>query len=117
MTGTTAAYGLYDVLMVNPVFDGMNLVAMEGPTVNRRNGVVVLSRNAGASEFLGEHTLAVNPFDIEDQAEALHRALTMDDDERARHAKSLRRVIGGHPLTKWVQRQLDDLERAGERRR
>ncbi|MFN2544444.1 MAG: trehalose-6-phosphate synthase [Actinomycetota bacterium] len=117
MTGTVAAYSRYDVLMVNPVFDGMNLVTMEGPSVNRRGGVVLLSRNAGAFEILGKHVVPVSPFDVEQQAEALYEALTMSEEERAKRAKGLRRVIAGHALTKWVQRQLDDLERAGERRR
>jgi trehalose 6-phosphate synthase len=106
-----AAYGLYDVLMVNPVFDGMNLVAMEGPILNRRDGVVVLSRNAGGFELFGDHVLAVNPFDVEGQAEALHTALTMSADERKLHAARLRRAVTGHPLSKWVGRQLTDLER------
>jgi len=106
-----ASYGLYDVLMVNPVFDGMNLVAMEGPLLNRRDGVVVLSENAGGFELFGDHVLAVNPFDLEDQAQALHRALTMSAEERKEHATRLRRAVTGHPLSKWVGRQLADLER------
>ena len=58
---------------MNPIFDGMNLVAKEAPFVNERDGVVVLSENAGAHEELGDWTLTVNPFDIEGQAEALYR--------------------------------------------
>ena len=106
-----AAYGLYDVLMVNPVFDGMNLVAMEGPLLNKRDGMVVLSRNAGGFELFGDHVLAVNPFDVEAQAEALHRGLTMPAEERKEHATRLRRAIVAHPLAKGVGRQLADLER------
>jgi len=109
-----AAYGLYDVLMVNPVFDGMNLVALEGPLLNRRDGVVVLSRNAGGFELFGDHVLAVNPFDVEGQADALHTALTMSDAERTAHAAKLRRAVTGHPLSKWVGRQLTDLERVAQ---
>jgi trehalose 6-phosphate synthase len=111
-----AAYCDYDVLMVNPVFDGMNLVAMEGPTLNRRNGVVLLSRNAGAFELLEKHVVPVAPFDVEDQAEALHRALTMEEDERASRARGIKRVVAAHPLTKWVGRQLEDLERVAASR-
>jgi trehalose 6-phosphate synthase len=104
------------VLMVNPVFDGMNLVAMEGPVLNRRDGVVVLSSNAGAFELLEDHVVPVAPFDVEDMAEALHRALTMDDEERQRKAKGIKRVVSRHPLSKWVDRQLADLERVATSR-
>ena len=72
-----AAYKQFDVLLVNAVFDGLNLVAKEAPLVNERGGVLVLSENAGAHEELGEWALTVNPFDVEGQAEALHEALTM----------------------------------------
>jgi trehalose 6-phosphate synthase len=116
MDDVVAAYGLYDVLIVNPVFDGMNLVAMEGPTVNRRSGVVLLSRNAGSFEILHKHVVPVHPFDIEQQAEALHAALTMPEEDRAAHARGLRRVVSAHPLSKWVGRQLDDLERVAASR-
>ena len=109
--GAIAAYGLYDVLMVNPVFDGMNLVAMEGPLVNRRNGTLILSRNTGACPLLGEHAVVVNPFDVGEMAEAIHRTLIMKEEERARRAKGLRKAIKENPLSLWVQRQLDDLER------
>jgi trehalose 6-phosphate synthase len=112
-----ASYAVYDVLMVNPVFDGMNLVAMEGPMLNRRDGVVLLSRNAGAIELLEYHVVPVAPFDVADMAEALHRALTMPEDERAGRARGIRRVVRSRPLSKWVGRQLDDLETVAERRR
>ena len=79
-----AAYDLYDVLFVNPTYDGMNLVAMEGPLVNRRDGVLVLSRNAGAFSRLGRQSLGVNPFDLAETAEAIREALEMPDEERAR---------------------------------
>src|SRR3989440_2933765 len=115
--GVAGAYAEYDGLMVNPVFDGMNLVAMEGPALNKRDGVVLLSRNAGAFELLEEHVLPVAPFDVEDMAEALHRALTMDDEERKRRAAGIKRVVSRHPLSKWVDRQLADLERAAASRR
>ena len=73
-----ARYKHFDLLMVNSLFDGMNLVAKEAPAVNTRDGVLMLSENTGAHEELGECALSVNPFDIEEQAEAIHRALTMD---------------------------------------
>lgn len=110
-----AAYGLYDVLLVNPVFDGMNLVAMEGPLLNRR-GVLVLSRNAGAYWRLGRYALAVNPFDLREMADALETALEMPQAERARRARGLSRLVLTNPPQRWVGRQIDDLERVRRRR-
>ncbi len=98
-----AAYSMYDVLLVNPVFDGMNLVAMEGPTVNRTGGVLVLSRNAGADELLGRHALSVNPFDLAETVDAMRTALEMPEDERTRRATGLRRTIAANPPAKWVE--------------
>jgi trehalose 6-phosphate synthase len=111
-----AAYTMYDVLLVNPVIDGMNLVAMEGPTVNRTGGVLVLSRNAGADALLGRHALSVNPFDLAETADALKAALEMPEDERTRRAAGLRRVIAANPPEKWVNSQLAELERSAAAR-
>jgi trehalose 6-phosphate synthase len=114
--GAIAAYGLYDVLFVNPVIDGMNLVAMEGPLLNRRRGVLVLSRNAGAFGRLGRYALTVNPFDLDEMADALEAALTMPVDERTRRARGLSRLVLANPPERWVGEQLEDLERASRRR-
>ncbi len=111
-----AAYAVYDVLLVNPVFDGMNLVSMEGPLLNRRNGVLILSRNAGAYWRLGRYALGVNPFDLRETAEAIARALEMPEHERARRARGLARLILANPPERWVREQLDDLEEATRRR-
>jgi trehalose 6-phosphate synthase len=108
---SVAAYKQYDVLLVNAVYDGMNLVAKEGPLVNRRDGVLVLSENAGAHEELGEWALTVNPFDVWGQAEALHEALTMEPAERARRAAAIRAQVRENDVTKWVQGLLADLDR------
>jgi trehalose 6-phosphate synthase len=108
-----AAYGLYDVLVVNPVFDGMNLVAKEGPLLNRRDGVLILSENAGAFAELGDHAIAVNPFDISQGAEAIASALQMKPGERARRAAALRQAVLANRLEAWVGRQLADLGRPG----
>jgi trehalose 6-phosphate synthase len=110
---TLAAYTMYDVLLVNPVFDGMNLVAKEGPALNERDGVLILSENAGAFEELGEHALAVNPFDVGQTAQAIAAALEMDEGERARRATALREAVERNRLDRWVQAQLEDLERSG----
>ena len=106
-----AAYLEYDVLLVNPVFDGMNLVAKEGPVVNERDGVLVLSRNAGAFDELGRHALGVNPFDVEETAEALHAALSMPSAERRRRARGLRAAIESRTPKQWAEAQLRVLER------
>ena len=107
-----ASYALYDVLLVNPVIDGMNLVAKEGPVLNRRNGVLILSENAGAVAELGEHALVVNPFDVKGTAQAIHRALEMPEAERTQRASRLRSAVRRNRLDRWVQSQLADLEAA-----
>ena len=107
---SVAAYKQYDVLFVNPVYDGMNLVAKEGPLVNVRDGVLVLSENAGAYEELGEWAVGVSPFDVEGQAEALHRALSMPAEERRRRARALRDHVRAHDVSLWVDAQLRDLD-------
>ena len=99
----------YDVLMVNSVIDGMNLVAKEGPIVNTRNGVLVLSETAGACEQLGEHALVITPTDLEGTAEALYRALTMSEDEKTARAEALKRSIEREDITEWLYRQLKDV--------
>jgi trehalose 6-phosphate synthase len=108
---TVAAYVDYDVLLVNAVYDGMNLVAKEAPLVNRRDGVLVLSENAGAYEELGEWALGVNPFDVDGQAEALHRALTMSADERRARRLAICEHVRGNDVERWLAAQLADLDR------
>ncbi len=106
---TLAAYAQYDVLLVNAISDGMNLVAKEGPILNRRAGVLVLSEYAGAYEELGAFALGVNPFNIEAQADALYKALTMPAAERESRAAMLRRVVEENSVEKWVQAQFADI--------
>jgi trehalose 6-phosphate synthase len=106
-----AAYGLYDVLMVNPVFDGMNLVAKEGPLLNRRHGAVILSRTAGASAELGRAAISVDPVDVAGTADAIAEALEMPEEDRAARAAVLRRAAGARTPAQWAARQLRDLER------
>ncbi len=110
-----ARYKHFDLLIVNSLFDGMNLVAKEAPAVNTRDGVVMLSENTGAHEELGEHAISVNPFDIEEQAEAIHRALTMSAEERTERADALRRIVDATDPGTWIDHQLADIEekRAG----
>ncbi len=106
---SVAGYKQYDVLLVNAVFDGLNLVAKEGPLVNDRAGVLVLSENVGAHEELGEWALTVNPFDVLGQAEALHAALSMDRSERARRAGRLSAQVRANDVGRWIDSLLDDL--------
>ncbi len=106
-----AAYKHYDVLMVNAMFDGMNLVAKEGPMVNERNGVSILSENTGAHEELGEHALSVNPFDIQELADSIHAALTMPQAERANRLAGLQANIRSRHPGQWIDEQLADIER------
>jgi trehalose 6-phosphate synthase len=103
-----AALQLYDVLLVNPIADGMNLVAKEGVLVNQRDGVLLLSEQAGAYYELGEHALSVPPFDIHSTAEAMHQALTMPADERQRRAQILRQQVQGAGVRTWFYRQVED---------
>jgi trehalose 6-phosphate synthase len=114
-----AAYKHYDLLMVNAMFDGMNLIAKEGPLVNERNGVSVLSENTGAHEELAEFSLSVNPFDVQEQADAIHRALTMSAEERGWRAQGLKRILESRDPGHWVDDQLADIEakRGGQRTR
>jgi len=108
---TLAAYKHYDALLVNAISDGMNLVAKEGPVLNERAGVLILSEHAGAHEELGAFALGVNPFDIEQQAAAFHRALTMGADERRVRAHNLVRVVEENTVEKWVATQFADMRR------
>ena len=109
---SVAAYKQFDVLLVNAIFDGMNLVAKEAPLVNTRDGVLVLSENTGVHEELGEWAITVNPFDVAGQADAIHAALTMDAGERRRRIEAIRSVVRAHDVSAWIEAQLLDLDRA-----
>jgi trehalose 6-phosphate synthase len=109
---SVAAYKRYDVLLVNAVSDGMNLVAKEGPLVNERDGVLVLSENAGAHEELAEWAISVNPFDVWGQAQALHEALSLEPDERRRRAEGLKGHLRANDVSLWAAGLLADLQRA-----
>jgi trehalose 6-phosphate synthase len=104
-----ARYKHFDLLMVNSIFDGMNLVAKEAPAVNTRDGVVMLSENTGAHEELGDCALSVNPFDIQEQADTIHRALTMEPEERKLRADRLKQIITERDPGDWVDAQLADI--------
>ena len=105
-----AAYRLADVLLVNPIRDGMNLVAKEGPILSDRGCALVLSTEAGAAAELGPEALLVNPYDVTGTAEALHEALIMEDSERRRRAAALARAASALPPAKWFADQLTALD-------
>jgi trehalose 6-phosphate synthase len=106
-----AAYKHYDVLLVNAMFDGMNLVAKEGPIVNERFGVSILSENTGAHEELGEYALSVNPFDLQELADSIHAALTMEPAERERRLRGLKDIVTARDPGDWVDEQLADIRK------
>jgi trehalose 6-phosphate synthase len=108
-TDAVARYKHCDLLMVNSIFDGMNLVAKEAPIVNRRDGVLMLSENTGSHEELADCALSVNPFDIQEQADTIYRALTMDAEERRLRARRLREIILARDPGDWVDEQLADI--------
>jgi trehalose 6-phosphate synthase len=105
---SVAALQRYDVLLVNPIRDGLNLVAKEGPLVNKRDGVLALSREAGAWQELGfpGGALEVNPFDVAGTADVLAAALAMTPDERASHAAAVRDVARRRTPRDWLEDQL-----------
>ena len=105
-----AAYRQYDVLVVNSVFDGMNLVAKEGVLLNRRDGVLLLSEHAGVHEELGAFALTVHPFDIGALADAMYEAITMPRDERRGRLEACAEVVRGNDLAKWLRVQLNDID-------
>ncbi len=107
---SVAGYRHFDVLLVNPVFDGLNLVAKEACLVNERDGVLVLSENAGAHEELGEWALTVNPLDLVGQAEALYEALRLPAADRRRRAEAIRDHVRRHDVREWIAAQLADLD-------
>ena len=108
-TQAIAGMKLYDVMLVNSVIDGMNLVAKEGPVVNTRGGVLILSETTGAHKQLSEGALSVSPSDIEGTMQALYQALTMSAEERESRATILAQSVEREDITHWIQCQLEDI--------
>ena len=105
-----AGMKLYDALLVNTLVEGMNLVAKEGPVVNQRNGVLVLSQSSGAYSQLADSVLTVAPTDIAGTSDALYRAITMSAEERRQRASTLYHSICQDDNEDWLRRQMEDLE-------
>ncbi len=104
-----AAYREFDVLLVNPIYDGMNLVAKEAMMVNERDGALVLSENAGAHEELGEWAITINPFDVGATADALREALVTPLATRRARVNSIRQRVRANDIGRWLSLQVRDL--------
>jgi trehalose 6-phosphate synthase len=107
------AMQFYDVLLVNPIADGMNLVAKEGVLVNQRNGVLLLSEHAGAFYELGDYALTVSSFDVYGTAQAMNEALTMPAVARQERAEALRAIVEQADVRRWFYDQLEDALASG----
>ena len=101
-----AAARVADVLVVNPIRDGMNLVAEEGTVLSDRGCALVLSREAGAAALLGSDALLVNPYDVSATAAAMHQALLMPEDERRRRCSALAAAAAAKAPAHWLTTQL-----------
>jgi trehalose 6-phosphate synthase len=108
-----AALQVYDVLLVNSIADGMNLVAKEGPTVNRKDGVLVLSERTGARAQLEDGAIVISPLDVYATAEALHKGLTMQEDDKHQRAQRMKESIEREDIDQWLCHQLDEISRLG----
>jgi trehalose 6-phosphate synthase len=106
-----AAMKWYDVLLVNSIIDGMNLVAKEGALINERHGVLILSEGAGAASQLGDESLLICPTDVEGTAEAIYQAITMPHHQRRHRAEALKRAVEADDVAKWFREQMWDLVR------
>jgi trehalose 6-phosphate synthase len=106
-----AGLQIYDVLLVNSIADGMNLVAKEGPIVNRRDGVLILSERTGAYQQLEPGVLVVPPLDVYNTAESMHQALTMPVQEKHEKAERLRSLIESHDIVDWLSQQLNAISK------
>jgi trehalose 6-phosphate synthase len=104
-----AACGMADVLLVNPVRDGMNLVAEEGPILSERGCALVLSREAGAAALVGETALLVNPYDVSATAGALHAGLIMPAAERQRRSATIADAAAARAPRRWLAEQVEAL--------
>jgi len=108
-----AGLQIYDVLLVNSIADGMNLVAKEGPVVNQKDGVLVLSERTGASQQLESGAIIIPPCDIYATAQALHKALTMPSEERKTRANLLRQQIEENDINAWFCDQINEITKLG----
>ena len=107
----TAAFKHYDCLLVNPIIDGMNIVAKEGPVVNENNGVLIMSNGAGSYEELKDYSIIVNAYDISQTADAIYRAVMMSNEERQRLIEGLKKTVCERNVYIWMQEQFNDIRK------
>jgi trehalose 6-phosphate synthase len=110
-----AGLSIADVVLVNPLVDGMNLVAKEAVVVSRRDAVLVLAETAGAYDQMVDGSLPVAPADVVGTADALARALAMPAEERQRRLETLRRGVEREDMTWWLSRQMEELAEIARR--
>ncbi len=96
--------------MVNPILDGMNIVAKEGTAINENNGALVLSTGAGCYEELKNGAICINPYDLRQTSEAIDMALMMDGESKTQMLINAREAIKKNDLNKWTSSQLKDIE-------
>ena len=113
-TQAIAGMKVYDALLINAVIDGMNLVAKEGPLVNSRDGVLILSETTGAHQQLKHGALTVSPADLEGTMQAMYQAITMGDGERRRRANALADSIRREDISHWLVSQIEELAQLTE---
>jgi len=106
----TAAFKHYDCLLVNPIVDGMNIVAKEGPVVNENNGVLIMSNGAGSYEELKDNSITVNAYDITQTADAIYRAIMMSPEERERLIEGLKKTVHERNVYTWMHEQFQDIK-------
>ena len=108
-TQAIAGMKLYDVLLVNTIIEGMNLVAKEGAVVNNRDGVLVLSHSSGVYQQLSDGAISVSPTDIEGTMEALHQAITMSAEDRKARAARMLNSVCREDINHWLYQQMNDI--------
>lgn len=106
----TAAFKHYDCLLVNPIVDGMNIVAKEGPVVNENSGVLIMSNGAGSYEELKDNSITVNAYDITQTADAIYRAIMMSPEERERLIEGLKKTVHERNVYTWMHEQFQDIK-------
>ena len=111
-----AAYKHFDLLVVNAIFDGMNLVAKEAVVVNESHGVLALSENTGAHEEMGAFALTLHPFDLQQQADAFYEGLMMEPEERKARHEACVAIVRGNDIDKWLGEQLADVRELRDQR-
>jgi trehalose 6-phosphate synthase len=107
----TAAFKNYDCLLINSIHDGMNIVPKEGSIVNENNGALIISETTGAYDELKDYSININAFDISETAEAIHKAVTLNHEEREKRLNGIKRVISNYDVYSWIGEQFADIQK------